>query len=99
MGDGASKARGGLGFGPIIRYVQLDPKRVQRSNWDSFVADCLHEMRYAGIPCWTWLSYVLAIWVWIAGRFATGGRTLMCAGPTIVITIAMYFFFAHSGGK
>ena len=33
------------------------------SNCHSFAADCLHEMRYAGIPCWNWLSYLLAIWV------------------------------------
>eukprot|EP00419_Tripos_fusus_P088274 CAMPEP_0172866366 /NCGR_PEP_ID=MMETSP1075-20121228/81944_1 /TAXON_ID=2916 /ORGANISM="Ceratium fusus, Strain PA161109" /LENGTH=164 /DNA_ID=CAMNT_0013715527 /DNA_START=60 /DNA_END=551 /DNA_ORIENTATION=- len=87
LGHGASQGPkgGGLGFGPVLRYLPLDPKLVRRGTWDegieatikkwrgrmhgavvsnchSFVADCLDEMMYAGIPCWGYLSYLLAIW-------------------------------------
>mmetsp|Transcript_105453 Transcript_105453/g.308311 ORF Transcript_105453/g.308311 Transcript_105453/m.308311 type:complete len:200 (+) Transcript_105453:47-646(+) len=106
MGDGASQgAQGqGLAFGPVLRYLRLDPRRVRRGTWDegiettikkwrgrmhgacvsnchSFVADCLHEMRYAGIPCWTWLPYLLAVWIWVLGRFASFSRFVYCFLP------------------
>eukprot|EP00928_Gymnodinium_smaydae_P041323 TRINITY_DN27986_c0_g1_i1.p1 TRINITY_DN27986_c0_g1~~TRINITY_DN27986_c0_g1_i1.p1 ORF type:complete len:220 (+),score=21.86 TRINITY_DN27986_c0_g1_i1:49-660(+) len=122
LGDGASRApqSGGLAFGPILRYVQLDERRVRRGTWDegientikkwrgrmhgacisnchSFVADCLHEMRYAGIPCWNWLSYLLAIWIFIGGRFSSGSRALLFFVPIIVVAIVV--FAMSSSGK
>mmetsp|Transcript_32658 Transcript_32658/g.75930 ORF Transcript_32658/g.75930 Transcript_32658/m.75930 type:complete len:201 (-) Transcript_32658:82-684(-) len=124
LGDGASQGPrgGGLAFGPIMRYVQLNPRRVHRGTWDegiettikkwrgtmhgacvsnchSFVADCLQEMRYGGIPCWTWLPYLLAVWVWVAGRFPNCPRFLLCFLSTacvVGIIIAFAFFGSHA---
>merc|ERR1712151_920429 len=35
------------------------------SNCHTFVAVCLNEMEYGGIKCWHWLSYLLAVWVFV----------------------------------
>jgi len=124
MGDGAQRgpAEGGLAFGPIIRYLPLNPRLVRRGTWDdgieqtvkkwrgtmhgacvsnchSFVADCLDEMRYAGVPCWTWLSYVLALWVWVCGRFASAFRFLYCCVPTVIIVGAIVYFTSLGGSS
>ncbi|CAE7370349.1 TMEM222 [Symbiodinium natans] len=48
-----------------LQKVSGRPHGACISNCHSFVADCLHEMRYGGVPCWNWLSYVLAIWLFI----------------------------------
>merc|ERR1711963_618366 len=108
---------GGLGFGPVIRYLPLNPRLVHRGTWDegiettikkwhgrmhgacvsnchSFVADCLHEMRYAGIPCWTWLSYLLAVWIWVLGRFANVSRFLYFAVPIAGVVAVLIGFVA-----
>ena len=66
------------------------------SNCHSFVADCLHEMRYAGIPCWNWLSYVLALWIFVFGQFTTCPRTTVYLIP-VVIALAVIIVFSHMG--
>mmetsp|Transcript_29203 Transcript_29203/g.63466 ORF Transcript_29203/g.63466 Transcript_29203/m.63466 type:complete len:199 (-) Transcript_29203:46-642(-) len=68
------------------------------SNCHSFVADCLHEMRYCGIPCWNWLSYLLAVWVFICGHFTTCPRTTVYLVP-VVIAFAVILIFSHMGGE
>mmetsp|Transcript_100953 Transcript_100953/g.263227 ORF Transcript_100953/g.263227 Transcript_100953/m.263227 type:complete len:204 (-) Transcript_100953:255-866(-) len=124
LGDGASEAPpdGGLAFGPIIRYLQLDPSLVRRGTWDegisttvqkwrgrmhgacvsnchSFVADCLDEMRYAGVPCWSWLPYLLAVWVWVLGRFPSRARAAMFLLPIIVVLAMLHFMFSTGSRK
>ena len=117
MGGGATLApEGGLSFAPVVRYVQLDPRRARLHSWDhaiaratrkvdgashgccvsnchSFVAECLHEMRYAGVPCWNWLSYLLAVWLFLLGRFTQVGRGLLFVVPTVVgVSLAAWLF-------
>ncbi|CAJ1330671.1 unnamed protein product [Effrenium voratum] len=65
------------------------------SNCHSFVADCLHEMRYGGVPCWNWLSYTLAIWVFFLGRFTTCPRTTVFLVP-VAIALTVIFFMSHA---
>eukprot|EP00927_Polykrikos_kofoidii_P076217 TRINITY_DN7301_c0_g1_i1.p1 TRINITY_DN7301_c0_g1~~TRINITY_DN7301_c0_g1_i1.p1 ORF type:complete len:226 (-),score=21.73 TRINITY_DN7301_c0_g1_i1:98-736(-) len=116
MGGGATPApKGGLSFGPVCRYVQLNRgwirrggswdagiangiKRVQNnphgacvSNCHTFVAECLHEMRYGGIPCWNWLSYLLAIWIFFFGKFTTCPRSTLYIIPCCVAIVGIYF--------
>ncbi|CAK9008838.1 unnamed protein product [Durusdinium trenchii] len=63
------------------------------SNCHSFVADCLHEMRYAGVPCWNWLSYVLAVWVFVFGHFTTCPRTAVYVIPVAFVLAILYFLW------
>lgn len=65
------------------------------SNCHTFVAECLHEMRYASIPCWNWLSYILALWVFVFGRFTSTMRAAKCLFPvlasaTIIVLICHF---------
>eukprot|EP00438_Fugacium_kawagutii_P035927 Skav228000 [mRNA] locus=scaffold390:386221:390830:- [translate_table: standard] len=76
VADGSVVTWGHPNFGGDSSGVRDQLRNVQQIYGShSFVADCLHEMRYAGIPCWNWLSYVLAIWVFVLGHFTTCPRT------------------------
>mmetsp|Transcript_32129 Transcript_32129/g.84848 ORF Transcript_32129/g.84848 Transcript_32129/m.84848 type:complete len:221 (-) Transcript_32129:41-703(-) len=86
--------------------VQAGIKRVNGnmhgacvSNCHSFVAECLHEMQYAGIPFWSWLSYLLAIWTFVAGRFVSPPRTLVYVIPCVIACAFMYFTFFSGNGS
>uniref|UniRef100_A0A7S1MGA4 Uncharacterized protein n=1 Tax=Alexandrium catenella TaxID=2925 RepID=A0A7S1MGA4_ALECA len=123
LGDGASRGPqgGGLGFGPVMRYLPLNPRLVRRGTWDegiqttikkwrgrmhgacvsnchSFVADCLHEMRYAGVPCWNWLTYLIAVWMWVFGRFANVARFLYFAVPILGLALVVVGFTSLGKG-
>mmetsp|Transcript_51144 Transcript_51144/g.121547 ORF Transcript_51144/g.121547 Transcript_51144/m.121547 type:complete len:206 (+) Transcript_51144:82-699(+) len=78
------------GIAETIRKWEGTMHGVCVCNCHSFVADCLHEMRYFGLPCWRWLSYLLAVWIWVCGSFPDGKRAAMCLLP-VVLVVALIF--------
>lgn len=69
------------------------------SNCHTFVALCLHEMEYGGIRCWNWMSYVLAVWVFVMGKFTTTVRTMVYAVPSAIAIFLIFVFFNSSKGS
>mmetsp|Transcript_70388 Transcript_70388/g.153442 ORF Transcript_70388/g.153442 Transcript_70388/m.153442 type:complete len:204 (-) Transcript_70388:198-809(-) len=67
------------------------------NNCHTFVADCLHEMRYAGVPCWNWLSYLLAVWIFFFGHFVTCFRSTSYLVPCIVVIGGIFFLTSGRG--
>lgn len=83
------------GVANAAKKVRGNPHGACVSNCHTFVAEALHEMRYAGIPCWNWLSYLLAVWVFLLGRFTTIPRTACYAIPCS-IAVAIIFVLCTS---
>mmetsp|Transcript_58875 Transcript_58875/g.137975 ORF Transcript_58875/g.137975 Transcript_58875/m.137975 type:complete len:202 (-) Transcript_58875:26-631(-) len=67
------------------------------SNCHTFVANCLHEMRYGGVPCWNWLSYMLAFWLFMFGHFTTCPRTTVYIVPVVIALAVIFFMYFVSG--
>eukprot|EP00747_Dinoflagellata_sp_TGD_P184723 gnl/TRDRNA2_/TRDRNA2_40628_c0_seq1.p1 gnl/TRDRNA2_/TRDRNA2_40628_c0~~gnl/TRDRNA2_/TRDRNA2_40628_c0_seq1.p1 ORF type:complete len:208 (-),score=30.19 gnl/TRDRNA2_/TRDRNA2_40628_c0_seq1:50-673(-) len=63
------------------------------NNCHCFVANCLQEMRYLGFPYWSCFWWILAVWVWICGRFATPVTSMACVIPTLLLTCFLYLFW------
>lgn len=66
------------------------------NNCHCFVAACLQEMRFLGLPCWGCLWWLLAVMVWVFGRFTVEAPSLCCAISTLLVT--GFIIFALAGG-
>mmetsp|Transcript_34204 Transcript_34204/g.78006 ORF Transcript_34204/g.78006 Transcript_34204/m.78006 type:complete len:200 (-) Transcript_34204:25-624(-) len=81
------------GIQETIRKWEGTMHGVCVSNCHSFVADCLHEMRYFGFPCWRWLSYLLALWIWLGGRCPTVSRGVCACLVPVLIALSMFCMY------
>eukprot|EP00931_Biecheleriopsis_adriatica_P083112 TRINITY_DN56638_c0_g1_i1.p1 TRINITY_DN56638_c0_g1~~TRINITY_DN56638_c0_g1_i1.p1 ORF type:complete len:202 (+),score=27.99 TRINITY_DN56638_c0_g1_i1:49-654(+) len=68
------------------------------NNCHCFVAACLHEMRFMGLPCWNWCWWLLAVLVWITGLFPARWSTMLCISSTLVLSgiVAGLIFYSSS---
>ncbi|CAK9054514.1 unnamed protein product [Durusdinium trenchii] len=63
------------------------------NNCHCFVAACLSEMKFLGIPCWGAIWPLLAVMIWVCGIFPLRWQSAACLLSTAVAMAAVVCLF------
>lgn len=67
------------------------------NNCHQFVAACLDEMKYMGFPYWNCFWWLLAVMIWVMGRFTKTVSAVCCFASSILITAVVIYMFVGGG--